>query len=78
LNTGLIDKGHLTDDYVMSRNIAEFGFKHATLKELLPQIGLPGAEFFWHVYTIPVREKIEEMHKVLRRWKIPKDLMNVC
>jgi hypothetical protein len=76
LNTGLIDPGHLVDDYVMSRNVAEFGFKHATLKELLPAIGLPQADFFWHVYTIPAKEKAEQMRKVLRRWKIPKEIMN--
>ena len=40
------------DDYIKSRNIAEFGFKHATLKELLPQIGLADADFFWHNYTV--------------------------
>jgi hypothetical protein len=77
MNSGLIDKGHLADDYVMSRNIARLGIKHTTIKELLPKIGLPDADFFWHVYTVPVDEKVRQMRETLRRWQIPDSVMRV-
>lgn len=77
LRTGLIDRGHLVDDYVMSRNLAENQFKHATIKELLPQIGLPDADFFWHAYTIPVKAKAKKMRQILKRWAIPMEKLDV-
>lgn len=69
--SGLVDEGHLSDDYVMSHNIAEFGIKHTTLIELLPKIGLPDANFFWHAYLIPGAEKVRQMIETLWRWRVP-------
>jgi len=68
INSGLIDKGHLADDYVMSRNIARLGVKHETVKELLPKIGLTGAEFFYHEYLIPVESKVAKIRETIKRW----------
>ena len=76
MNCGLMDDGHLVDDYVMSRNLARFGFKHTTIKEVLPKIGLPDADFFWHVYTIGIDEKVRQMKEVIRKWQIPSEIMN--
>jgi len=64
----LIDKGHLSDDYVMSRNIARLGIKHETVVELLPKIGLTGAEFFHHEYLISIEEKVRKTKEVIKRW----------
>lgn len=67
-NSGLIDKGHLTDDYVMSRNIARLGIKHETVVELLPKIRLTEAEFFFHEYLIPVDTKVVKLKETIKRW----------
>jgi hypothetical protein len=74
-NCGLMDDEHLVDDYVMSHNIAKFGIKHTTIKDLLPQIGLPGADFFWHSYTICNQEKVRQMKETLWRWAIPHPIL---
>jgi hypothetical protein len=71
INCGLIDAGHLSDDYVVSRNIAKLKIKHTTLQELLPKIGADPDGFFWHLYTIGVQEKVRQAREVLWRWRIP-------
>jgi hypothetical protein len=76
LNSGLIDRGHLMDDYVISRNLARLGVKHATVSDLLPKIGLDKADFFWHRYMIPEAQKVQEMQDVLARWRIPDSIMD--
>jgi hypothetical protein len=78
LRSGLIDKGHLADDYVMSRNIAQFQIRHATVKNLLPEIGLPGADFFWHIYMVTEKEKVRQMKQTLKRWNLPSRLLDGC
>ena len=67
-NSGLIDKGHLADDYVMSRNIARLGIKHDTVADLLPKIALTGAEFFYHEYLVPVHSKVVKIKETMKRW----------
>jgi hypothetical protein len=76
LNSGLIDKGHLVDDYVKSRNICKFGLKHDTVANLLPRIGLEKASFLWHKYMIPEAQKVQEMREVLRKWQVPREIMS--
>lgn len=68
LNCGLIDKLHLVDDYIISRNVARYGLKYMTIQELLPKIGLPNANFFYHEYTIPTEEKVKRLKKVIIDW----------
>jgi hypothetical protein len=75
-NSGLMDDGHLVDDYVKSRNLARYGFPHTIVKELLPKVGLGEAEFFWHSYNITDAEKIQKMQETVRRWQVPKEIMN--
>jgi len=70
-NCGLIDKAHLVDDYVVSRNVARCRLKHTTIQEMLPKIGADPDGFFWHLYTIGREEKVRQMKDVLWRWRIP-------
>jgi hypothetical protein len=66
----VITKEHLIDDFTLSRNIAKYGLKFKALLELNKEIGLPGADFFWHAYTIDAKEKVIEMQKIIKLWKI--------
>ena len=61
---------HLIDDYTLSRNVARFGLKHKTLKDILKEQGLEDAEFFWHEYTINKEVKIAMLQEVIKRWKV--------
>lgn len=69
-STTVVTPRHLIDDFVLSRNIAQYGLKSTTLKQLLVEVGLPQACFFWHAYTIPTSEKIDMLHKVIASWKL--------
>jgi hypothetical protein len=66
-----IEPGHLIDDYTLSRNIARYGLKFETVKQLCIRVGLPVDHFFWHAYTITTAEKIDQIKKVLDSWKLP-------
>ena len=66
----VIDREHLIDDYVLSRNIAKYGLKVKTLIGIQKELGLTECNFFWHAYTLPPQEKVVEMKKVLAVWKI--------
>lgn len=68
--TTIVTPEHLIDDYVLSRNIAQFGLKFTTVKDILKNIGLPDANFFFHLYTISIEEKIEKMKETLDQWNI--------
>lgn len=68
--TTVITRDHLIDDYTLSRNIAKFGLKFITIKDLLKDLGLPDANFFWHTYTDTIDEKVRLMEETLERWKI--------
>lgn len=57
INT-VISPEHLIDDYALSRNIARFGLKFRTFRDILTDIGLNDANFFWHLYTITIEQKI--------------------
>lgn len=69
INT-IITADHLIDDYTLSRNIAKYGLKFTTFGQILKDVGLPNANFFWHQYTISVDEKVKEMKRILTEWKI--------
>jgi len=62
---------HLTDDFIMSRNLARHGYKHVCFMELLPKLGFDKGSFFWHAYTIPIEEKVRQMKEVLWRERVP-------
>ena len=70
INT-LIKPEHLIDDYTLSRNIAKYGLKFTTFGQILKDVGLPDANFFWHLYRISVEEKVKKMKEVIKGWKLP-------
>lgn len=61
---------HLIDDYTLSRNIAKYGLKFLTAREILDNIGLKEANFFWHQYTITPQEKVVELKKMIKNWGV--------
>jgi len=65
LNT-VITVDHLIDDYTLSRNIAKFGLKFKKLSQIQIDLGLSDAEFLWHVYTQPTKEKINGWDQMMR------------
>ena len=58
----------LVEDFIMGRNIAKYGLKFTTIKELSKQ--LIGAEIghFFHVYALPKEIKIKRMIEVMKAW----------
>lgn len=65
----VVTASHLVSDYALSRNIARFGLKATTLIDLWKSKGL-NPNFFWHAYTIPPDEKLIEIRKVIKDWKL--------
>jgi hypothetical protein len=53
LNT-IITPDHLIDDFTLSRNIAKYGLKFITFRDVLAKLGYPNPGFLWHLYTIPI------------------------
>ena len=70
LRSGVIDVPHLLDDYAVSRNIARFGLKTTTADKVYERLGLKEPFFLWHMYDIPLADKITKMHETLDNWKI--------
>ncbi|MCX6701736.1 MAG: hypothetical protein NTX96_00885 [Candidatus Zambryskibacteria bacterium] len=56
------------DDYVISRNIAKYGFKFKTFISLLNEIGRLGEEYIYHE-VIPREDKIKKINERLQFWK---------
>lgn len=82
----VIKTDHLIDDYVLSRNIAKYGLKFTTLVQVLKDIGLENANFFWHQYILTTEEKVKQMKHVMdgnpeisgdKGWGITKFLTSV-
>lgn len=66
---GTCQREHLISDYTVSRNIARFGLKYTNFNEIEKQIFPAGnTEFYWHGYTIPEGEKVDQMLLCLNRW----------
>lgn len=63
INT-VITPEHLIDDYALSNNIARYGLKFTTFKTILDERGIGDANFFWHLYTITISQKIEGWDEV--------------
>ena len=58
----------LVEDFIMGRNIAKYGLKIITLKELMKSLGVPEAALFFHIYATPKEEKVVKMVEVLKVW----------
>jgi hypothetical protein len=75
-NGGQFKDDHLIDDYVHSRNIAQFGLKHRQFMDICGQLGWRdnfgrGANpFAWHTYSVPYEQKIAGM---LAKLSVPQD-----
>lgn len=64
-----ITPDHLLDDYVLSRNIAKYGLKFTTIKQVQDQSGCAG-EFFRHEYLLSITEKVAALRQALVDWKM--------
>lgn len=67
----VITAEHLIDDYVLSRNIAMFGLKFTTVRDIMAQMGYgDNVGYLWHQYTITPEEKVVKMNEVLKLWQL--------
>lgn len=66
----MLDRGHFIDDYILSRNIARYGLKYITLRDLLPTIGQGGASYALHEYLIPTDTKVKLIRDTIKDWNI--------
>lgn len=64
-----ITPDHLLDDYVLSRNIAKYGLKFTTIKEVQVQTRCTG-EFFHHDYLLTTTEKVASIKTMLTNWNL--------
>jgi hypothetical protein len=64
----VITREHLIDDYVLGRNIAKYGLKFTTVREIHQKMGLGDAGYLWHQYTMTPEEKVIKMKEVLKTW----------
>ena len=71
VNSGVMDAGHLVDDYTLSRNIAKYGLKFISLIDLKRKIKDRG-DYLYHQYTLPVPQKVEVLQQTLVKWKAVK------
>jgi hypothetical protein len=67
---GIIKAEHLITDYTLSRNIAKYGLKFTTIMEMNKKLGIPDSEFFFHIYLVPVAEKISQISNTIENWYI--------
>lgn len=83
INAKCFQAGHLSDDYLLSVNIARYGLKFTTIDgirnekfKLCPYGSKPkddckiGGPWVWHAYTLSRPEKVRQMEEVLRAWQI--------
>ena len=66
----IVTAAHLVSDYALSRNIARFGLKFATLDALWKQFGMTGANFFFHEYQVTEAAKLQHLKNTLVGWKL--------
>ena len=71
LNT-VVDKKHLIDDYTLSRNIAKYGLKFTTLRDIFQPWGFQDGNWFWHQYTVGIDQKAAMMKEQLKAWGVTK------
>jgi hypothetical protein len=65
-----VEPEHLIDDYTLSRNIARFGLKLTTIREIQTKAGLEGAQFFWHEYMTPTEKKVIDLNELIDKWQL--------
>lgn len=62
-------RGYGIDDYVISRNIAKYGIKYKSFKNLLNEIGRSNDEYFYHEHPVAEKDKAEKIKNRLKLWK---------
>lgn len=74
INT-VVTTEHLIDDYTLSRNIARYGLKVKTICDLQKQL-LPDSNFYWHIYTDTIEEKVRQMKEMVsdKKWNLKRYL----
>lgn len=60
----------LIEDYIFSRNIAKYGLKFTSFQEIMKENPKMQGEYFWHMYAVPIDEKVFNMKKILKQWKL--------
>jgi hypothetical protein len=58
---------HFIDDYTLSRNISRYGLKATTILDLHEKLGLRGAPFFFHQYTLTQQQKVAMLKDVIQK-----------
>lgn len=64
-----IQAEHLIDDYVVSRNIARYGLKFKTVKDIIKDSGDPG-QYFWHRHMVAKSTKVLELSELQRQFRM--------
>jgi hypothetical protein len=63
-----IDPPRLIDDYVLSRNIAKYGFKFISFSEIFDKLGFISGNFLYHQYAMSSEEKAVRIKQILIQW----------
>ena len=58
----------LIEDYVISRNIAKYGLKFKSFAEVIKEKPSITGNYLWHVYAMPIEEKVVKMQQTLKGW----------
>jgi hypothetical protein len=64
-----MERSHLLDDYILSRNIAERHYDFITLENLLGKLSLLNMSFAVHGYLMSVEDKVDLLKTTLRTWR---------
>jgi hypothetical protein len=68
-SSGVFDTSHLIDDYTLSRNIARYGLKVKTFKNLCVELTNEEVAYFWHSCLTPVETKVATAKQVIADWE---------
>lgn len=63
-----INREHLIDDYLLSRNMARYGLKATTLRKLWEPLHIDPAGYLYHDYNLSVEEKVIKTDMKLKEW----------
>lgn len=67
---------HMPEEFVLSRNIAKYGYKVMPSDKINAQLGLPGTSWFWHKHVIPNAQKVHELKELLWELRIPHPVLS--
>jgi hypothetical protein len=60
----------LVEDYVMSYNIAKYGLRFKTFKDMAIDNNLKDSDLLRHFYAMPVEEKIIRLTDAAKQWSL--------